>query len=295
MKLLKRILILIVSFLFITTLTSCSDEKIDIVTSIYPIYDIANNIAKDKLSVSLLTPIGSDIHDWTPTPKNITSINNAKLFLSSGNNIDTFINKDIKSNPNFVDVYSLIETDISKLDENDLYHFWTDPYIFIELIDHILERIINIDNVNENYYIENATNYKNKILEIDQKLNDLLKNIDNKSICFAGHNGIGGFAKRYDIFVNTLIEGYKPDVELTPIQLENLVENVKSNNVKYLFVEELSDPKIAETIKNEIDYEIEVLILHSYHNLTKDEFIKGVTYADLFEQNYENLKKAFSH
>ena len=56
-----------------------------------------------------------------------------------------------------------------------------------------------------------------------------------------------------------------------------------------VYYEELSDPKIAQTLAEETGCQI--LLLHSCHNVSKQEFEDGVTYLDLMKQNVENLKQ----
>ena len=49
------------------------------------------------------------------------------------------------------------------------------------------------------------------------------------------------------------------------------------------------DPKIARTIAEETG--AEMLLFHSCHNVSKDDFERGVTYLDLMNQNAEHLKE----
>jgi zinc transport system substrate-binding protein len=50
----------------------------------------------------------------------------------------------------------------------------------------------------------------------------------------------------------------------------------------------LSNSQTAEAVAEQTGEKM--LLLHSYHNLSKKEFEKGVTYLDLMRQNAENLK-----
>lgn len=57
-----------------------------------------------------------------------------------------------------------------------------------------------------------------------------------------------------------------------------------------IYYEELTDPKVARAIARESG--AQPLLLHSCHNVSKDELAAGATYLSLMEQNAVNLKGA---
>ena len=59
-------------------------------------------------------------------------------------------------------------------------------------------------------------------------------------------------------------------------------------NKNYVFYEELTTPKIAETIAGEANAKL--LLLNAAHNLTKDQFQRGVSFFDILTADLENLK-----
>ena len=59
-------------------------KVITVVTSLFPLYDFARAIAKDKAAVSLLLPPGVEAHSFEPRPGDILKINSADLFIYTG-------------------------------------------------------------------------------------------------------------------------------------------------------------------------------------------------------------------
>ena len=59
-------------------------EKMKVVTTVFPVYDVAKQLGGDKVDVSLLVPPGAEPHDWDPTSKDLKEIGTAKVFLYSG-------------------------------------------------------------------------------------------------------------------------------------------------------------------------------------------------------------------
>ena len=71
--------------------------------------------------------------------------------------------------------------------------------------------------------------------------------------------------------------------------MTNMIQEMREENIPVIYYEELVDPKIARSIAEETG--AEMLLFHSCHNISKDDFEQGVTYLDLMNQNAENLKQ----
>lgn len=288
-------------FLFITLffLIACSKkESTDIVTTLYPQYDIAKQIAGDKLSVSLLTPFGSEVHAYEPTAKDIINIKEAKLFLYTSDSMERWVKNVINSNVNAIDLsakYVLLP--YADLTVGDDFHYWTDPTTVLQLIEVIKDEIIKVDPENETYYETNATNYYNEINTVHEELSTYLNSKLNSSVFFYGHNALAPFANRYNLEIISLSDNYQPDAELSPGQILNLKNKIKETNAKYLFVEELIDLRAPSALKDELaseGYQLTLLELHGFHNISKNQNEAGVRYVDLLKQNFENLKTALN-
>ena len=292
----KKYLLLIILSVSSLFLVSCFNQKpqTDIVTTMYPHYDIARTIAGDKLSVSLLTPPGTEIHDFEPTAKDIINIKNSKLFLYTSNEFEPWVTSVVTNKDS-------LNINISKevFDESDSYdiHYWTDPTIFIEMIEVITSNIIKVDPSNKEFYLENKVSYQQAINNSINQLKAVLSYIDNSKLYFYGHNALVDFADYFKLDIITINENNSPNGEFTPKQIEELKNEIIKNNINYVFVEELTDDKVIKNFiklfKNEKN-NLEVLELHSYHNVTVKQFKEGVTYNDLFQQNIKNIEKSFN-
>jgi len=86
----------------------------------------------------------------------------------------------------------------------------------------------------------------------------------------------------------TAAQGLAPDSEPTVKDLIKLVDQIKNDDVKYIFYEELASPKVAETISNETG--AKMLLLNNLESLPKDEFQNGKTFIDAMYQSLDNIK-----
>jgi zinc transport system substrate-binding protein len=68
----------------------------------------------------------------------------------------------------------------------------------------------------------------------------------------------------------------------------DLINKIKKYQVKYIFYEELINPKVANTLAQETGAGL--LKLNSAHNLTRDEWEKGVTFLTIMADDLNTLK-----
>ena len=67
-----------------------------------------------------------------------------------------------------------------------------------------------------------------------------------------------------------------------------MISVIREQSLPVVYYEELSDPKVGRSIASETG--VQLMLFHSCHNLSKDEFERGETYLTLMRQNAENLK-----
>jgi len=322
----KKLLFMFMMIPTLLLMVGCKeDPQADIIVTMYPQYDFARQIVGDKMSVRLLTPPGAEIHDYEPTSKDLVAIKNAKLFIFTSTELNTWVNPatiggDYTIVLDLSTAYTLAEHDhdhdhdddhdhetsthhaqLSSIeddhdhDHDDEIHFWTDPTTVIQLIEAILEKIIEIDPENETYYHDNAHAYIELIYDLHVEIDLFFQDEHHREtpIYFAGHNALGAFASRYHIQIVSLFESFKPDADLTSAELIAFVNEVRNTGASYIFIEELVNPKTADKIINELKkYNITALELHGYHNVSKEDFKLQVSYADLLERNINYLKLA---
>ena len=60
------------------------NEKLSIVTTLFPQYDFARQIAGERAEVTLLLKPGTEAHDYDPSASDMIKINNADLFIYTG-------------------------------------------------------------------------------------------------------------------------------------------------------------------------------------------------------------------
>ncbi len=178
------------------------------------------------------------------------------------------------------------------------HHGGKDPHIWVDLahaqqmVDTIAQSLAQKDPKNKNFYLKNAAAYNAKLAALDTRFHKTLSTCKHKTILYGGHFAFGYFAKRYGLSHESPYEGFAPNAEPSPKAIAELIEKVKDTGMKYIYHEELLDPKVARTVAQETGVKLE--LLHGAHNVSKRELKSGLTYLDIMEANYDKLKVGLS-
>ncbi len=306
----KKILFIFILFIFAFFFTGCmkksNESRITIVTTNFPSYDFVRAITKDVdgVEVTMLIKPGSEVHDFEPTPQDIIKIEKSDLFIYNGGDSDSWI-KDIINDIDLdktkiikmMDLIELVKEEVvygMEGEEEDEYdeHIWTNPKNAIEIIEKIYESIIEIDKDNKETYYNNKEKYIKEIKDIDIEIRNLVESSKRREIVFGDRFPIKYFTDEYELEYYAAFKGCSEQSEASAKTISFLISVVKNDKIPVVFHIELSNGKIAETIAKETG--AKVLEYHTAHNISNDDFKKGITYVDIMNKNIEALRIALN-
>jgi zinc transport system substrate-binding protein len=275
-------------------------SRLKVITTLFPLYDFARNVAGDKARVTLLLPPGMEPHSFEPKPGDMLKVMSADLLVYSGKSMEPWVEGILKGveNKNLLIVDSstginLVEQrEATDKDDHGHGHGKADPHVWLDLskaekmVDNILEGLVTKDPTNREYYKGNAEAYKVRKREMDEKYRTTLLTCKNRMFVHGGHFAFGYLANRYNLHYISAYRG-SPDAEPTPKRLIELKNVLKRFNLHYVFYEELITPRVAEIISRETGAAL--LKLHGAHNVTREELEKGITFLSIMENNLNNL------
>lgn len=287
-----------------------SDNKLKVVATLFPQYDFVREIAGDKADITLLMSPGVESHSYEPSPADIIKINESDLFIYTGKYmepwaqsiIDGVESKDIE----ILNVSQNITLDKSEdnedhhdHDEEDEHseeehaheydpHVWTSPINAKIMVENILKELCELDPENTDYYKQRAENYLNELNDLDNEFKEIFASAKRKEIIFAGKFALHYFAEEYGMEYESAFDSCSTETEPSVKVIAELIDEIKEKNIPVVYYPELTDPKVARSISDETG--AEMMLLHSCHNLSKDEFKGGATYLSLMKKNAENLK-----
>jgi zinc transport system substrate-binding protein len=303
-KLLKNISLCLL--LLLPIILSCQqspgarqDNKLQVVATIFPLYDFARNIGGDKAEVSLLLPPATDAHNMELKPADIIKISKADLFLYVNMEMEHWAYKIIKatsSNTNMLPVetgYGITMLLLSETDESDQRSSKFDPHIWLDfdntqkMVDNIAAAFIKKDARNGDFYRKNALQYKLRLAALDKKYREGLSGCRTRVILHAGHWAFAYLAKKYDIRY-IAASTVSADSEPSPQRILNLIDEVKKQHIPYIYYEDIIAPRLAQTISAETGAGL--LKLYNGHGISKEDIKEDISFLMMMEKNLINLK-----
>ncbi|MDA8083533.1 MAG: metal ABC transporter substrate-binding protein [Nitrospiraceae bacterium] len=279
-------------------------QRLSVVASLFPVYDFARQIARDRADVTLLLPPGTEPHSFDPRPADIITLTHADLFFYTNIYMEPWVQKILAG----ITSARLLAVDTSTgirlmeaggqdpEDEDPGHghdhggkdpHIWLDPLNAIRMVENIRDGLIRKDPSNREFYTRNAEEYVHQLQGLDSRFTAGLADCRKKVFVSGGHFTFGYLARRYGL---TYVSAYgiSPNSEPTPGSLASISRTLKDQGLRYIFYEELLSPRTAETIAKETDAKL--LKLNGAHNITKEDFEKGTTFLSLMERNLANLR-----
>ena len=273
------------SKLNVTTLAPAAQgPRLNIVASFYPIHEFVKEVGGDKVSISSLIPVGIEPHDFEPTIQQIQNAESADIVFFNGLGFESSWLDKI-NNDNLVDTSLGVN---STMTGNTIDpHIWLDPILVKNQVKNIEDALVTLDPVNKEYYHNNTINFTRALDSLDADIRATLQSCDKKDF-IAFHDAFSYFANRYGLKQHS-IQGISPEGEVLPQRIPEVIGLAKELGINVVYSEELSDPRFAEVIAEEIP-DGKVLILSPIEGLEKYELERGVGYIDKMEENLNNLK-----
>jgi len=285
---------------------------LQVVTTLFPLYDFARTIAGDKAQVTMLLPPGVEPHTFEPRPEDMIRISRAGLFIYTSKYMEPWAEKIVSGidsrSLHVVNAGERVNYLIGGNHDHDHGHEQNvraagdhtndrkqmDPHIWLDfanaalMVDTILDGFIAADPGNGAVYRHNAEDLKKRLTVLDERYRKVLSTCSTRKILHGGHYTFGYLANRYGLEYHAL-SGISSDSEPSAERMAALVREIRSSGARYLFAEELLSPRLTETLAQEAG--VGVLMLHGAHNLSRDDQAKNVTFFDLMERNLEQLRK----
>ncbi|WRS27248.1 metal ABC transporter substrate-binding protein [Oscillospiraceae bacterium MB08-C2-2] len=307
---LKRFLSILAAGLVFLTGVGCKgadqppeqSDKLSVCVSFYPMYDFAAKIGGEHVSLTNLVPAGTEPHDWEPRPADIAALEKADVFIYNGAGMEHWVDGvlDALSTEKLVIVetsHGLTQATEQKDEHSDEEeddhggldpHVWLDPVLVKEQAVAIRDAFVKADPEHQADYESNYQTFVGQLDELDQEFRKTLEPLPGKDIVVA-HAAFGYLCRRYGLN-QVAAEGFSPDSEPGPAQLSKLISYAREHQIRVIFFEELTSPKVAEVIAREIG--AETAVLNPLEGLTPEQEAAGEDYFSVMRRNLEALKLA---
>lgn len=318
----KRYLSIILAMLAVLLLlTSCQDPKeesdggLQILTTVFPQYDIAKNVGGDLVSVSMLMSPGTDSHSYSgDSPSDIMKIERCDVFLCIGGESEEWVDSVTKKIENsggkvptvvkLADYCDLLaENDEGILEESSEHgdhhgddfdeHVWTSLKNYEKMTVAVRDLLIGDDPKNADSYRKNADSYISKIRSLSGEFDEFVSSLDRKVLVFTDRFPFRYFANDYGFECYAAFNGCASESEPSPTTLSKLCLKIAEEGLNCVFYTETSQSGVPNTVSKATG--ADKYLLHSCHTVSEKQLRSGIGYLDLMKQNLDTLKKAMNY
>lgn len=259
--------------------------KMKVVTSFYPLYFLANEIGKEKVEVTNLTPAGVEPHDYELTARDIMAVQQAKLLILNGGRLEAWgdkVKKDLKGSG-----LAVLEVGESLIENNDP-HVWLSQTKYKQELWLVEKKLVELDPLNEEYYLSRATDLDQRLTKQKEEFDRGLRSCRLKDF-ITSHQAFGYLANDFGLR-EVAIAGLTPEEEPSTKQLAEVAKIAKDKEIRFIFFEKLVNPKLSETIAQEVG--AKTLVLDPAEGISDNDLKLGKNYFTIMAENLNNLRIA---
>lgn len=311
---------------------SAQAERLQIVTTIFPIYDFTRAVAGDTMDISLMLPAGADSHSFEPTPRDIVTVQNADLFIYIGGESDAWVERILESFGDQAPAALALIHSVSQLDEEyvegmqqeDVHlhdddndgedehdehdqeasgtdmphdgevdeHIWTSPLNAIRMVEQIRDTLSKLDPANGPLFASNAESYIAELRDLDRDYREMVNSSRRKLFMVADRFPFRYLAHEYGLQYYAAFPGCSTDTDPGASTVAFLIDKARENQLPVVFTLENSNQIVAHTIAEASGARVEVL--NAAHNVGGQDDLSHTSYLAIMRENIEKLRAALN-
>lgn len=327
----KSIPMLFASVLMCAGLSACNtptsnNDKLEIVTTIFPEYDWTREILGKNpanAEVTMLLDNGVDLHSYQPSAQDLVKISNCDLFIYVGGESDEWVERalDQATNKDMV-VVNLLESLGDKVKEEEVKegmggedhdhehegedhdheeeeeteydeHVWLSLKNASAICETIEKGIEKIDPTNAETYKSNLASYKAKLNALDADYKKAVDDSSIKTLVFGDRFPFRYMVDDYGLDYYAAFVGCSAETEASFKTIVFLAGKIDELGLHAVLTIEGNDHRIAETVvANTSAKNQKILTMDSLQSTTSADVKNGVNYLSVMTGNLNTLKEA---
>ena len=279
-------------------------ERMKVVATFSILGDIVRNVGGERTEVTTLVGPNGDAHVYSPTPADGRRLTEAKVVVTNGLRFEGWIDRLMKSSGTKAAVVEAARGVKPLKGEEDGHghdhghgHGGLDPHAWQSVanakiyVANIRDALVAADPAGKAAYEANAASYLERLDALDREIRDMVARIpaDRRRI-ITSHDAFRYFDDAYGIeFVSP--QGVSTDAEASAKDVARIIQQIRREKIKAVFVENVSDPRLMERIAKETGARIGDRV---YSDALSDENGPAGTYIDMMRHNIRAFSSALS-
>lgn len=285
------------------------EQRLQIVTTVFPAYDFARAVAGEYADVTLLLPPGTESHSYEPTPADIISVEECDLFIYLGGESDAWVDTILDSTGagdkamRMIDCVDLLEEETvegmeAEHEDHDHglgevvgydEHVWTSPKNAAAITRAIGARLEELDAAHAQDYAAGAEDYAAQLEVLDGEFRTFFDGVTDKTIVFGDRFPLRYFAEEYGLNYYAAFPGCSTQTEPSAATVAFLTDKVREEGISTVWYIEFSNHLVADSIAEAAG--ADTALFHTCHNVSAEDLENGATYLSLMEGNLERLRQ----
>jgi zinc/manganese transport system substrate-binding protein len=282
-------------------------DKPKVVATFSILGDLVGQVAGDHVELVTLVGPNGDAHVFEPGPKESAALAEADLLVANGLGFEPWLER-LSQAAGFKGMLVTAADGVTPLPaeheegeaeeaegEHDHDHGAFDPHAFQDLangriyVANIVKGLSEADPAHAAEFEANAQRLSAQMAELDAELKTEFAAIPpQRRRVLTSHDAFRYFARAYGVdFV--AVHGASTEAEPTAKDLAGIVQQARGGNITAIFLENMSDPRLIETVAGETDLAVGGEL---YADALSDKDGPAPDYLSLFRYNARQLLDA---
>lgn len=293
----KRIITCLCLLVLLTGCTpaSTTNDRTQIVVTVFPVYDWVRNLLgerADEVELTLLADDGTDWHSYQLSSADMVRIADCDLFLYLGGSSDAWAASALESTPNpnrtTLNLMEIMGADLLPLDEHEHEY---DEHIWLSLknADKLCRAIADALTGIEPGLAAGQEHYLQHIDLLDQQYQTTLLLSEGNTLVFADRYPFRYLAADYDLTCLAAFDGCSSEIQADFDTVIHLASAIDQENLTAVLILETQDTSIAESvIANTSTKDQQILVIDSMQSVTD----LSTDYLTVMEKNLTVIQGA---
>ena len=262
--------------------SSGTTDGVSVLASFYPLQYVAEQVGKENISVSSVTPPGAEPHNLELSPAKVAELADADLVVYASGFQPAVDDAVAQAAPaSAVDVADA--AGLAAPGGTADPHFWLDPTRLADVARVVAQQLGETDPDNAAAYEANAGDLSAELAALDAEYRSGLAVCERRTVVVA-HEAYGYLAERYGL-EQAGVSGIDPESEPAPARVAKIRRVIESQDVSTIFTESLVNPKVARTLAADLGVETALLDPLETHAGS------GGEYPEVMRSNLAALRK----
>ena len=229
---------------------------VGVVASFSILADFAGRVGGDAVSVSSLVVADGDAHTFQPRPSDLGRLRSAGVIVENGLGLEAWLGRLVRSS-GFRGQRIVASAGVGPRNFQEGGktvtdpHCWQDPRNAARMVGTIAQGLAAADPARAESYRQRGDAFAAEILEQDAAIERIMAAIPAaKRQVITSHDAFGYYGARYGVVFRG-VQGLNTDAEPTPRDLARLAAQIRRDRIRAVFVENMTDPRIAEVLARE--------------------------------------------